>query len=126
MMRLMRVALVCLAAGCGTARSPTMAEPRNPDVITAAELERSGDITARQAIERLRPRFLRMRGPSSLQNADADRLIVYVDNARIGGVEVLGQIHAFEIREIRYLSAPDATSRYGTGHSGGVIAIARK
>lgn len=126
MMRLMLVVLVSLAAGCGTARSPAMAEPRNPDVITAAELERSGDITARQAIERLRPRFLRMRGPSSLQNADADRLIVYVDNARIGGVEVLEQVHAFEIREIRYLSAPDATSRYGTGHSGGVIAIARK
>lgn len=125
-MRLMLAALASLTVACASARPPAAGATRDPDVITIAELERHADITARQAIERLRPRFLRMRGPSSLQNPDADRLLVYVDNSRIGGIEVLDQIHAFEIREIRYLSAPDATSRYGTGHSGGVIAIVRK
>lgn len=126
MTRLMLVALASFTVACGSARSPTAGTVRDPDLITAAELDRHADVTARQAIERLRPRFLRMRGPSSIQNADADRLIVYVDNARMGGVEVLDQIHAYEIQDIRYLSAPDATSRYGTGHAGGVIAIRRK
>ncbi len=99
---------------------------RDPDVITAVELATQAGVTARQAIERLRPRFLRVRGPSTINAPDADRIVVYVDNSRMGGVEVLNQIRADDITEIRYMSAPDATSRYGTGHSAGAIVIMRK
>lgn len=116
--------LVMGGAACASSGAPA-APTRSPDVITAAELgPHSG--SARQVIERLRPRFLRVRGPTSLSNPDADRIVVYVDNSRMGGVEVLDQIQADDIAEIRYLSAPDATSRYGIGHSAGAILITRK
>lgn len=98
---------------------------RDLDVITAEELTNQTG-TARQVIERLRPGFLRVRGPSSIMSPDADRIVVYVDNSRMGGVEVLDQIQAMDVEEIRYLNAPDATSRYGMGHSAGAIVIRRR
>ena len=119
--------LVATAAvtACGSPRAPS-ATPRNADVITAEELERANIGNAYHAIERLRPRFLRVRGPSSVANASADRVIVYVDNTRMGYVDVLREIQADDIREIRYLSASDATSRFGTGHTAGAILVTRK
>ncbi|MBA3891048.1 MAG: hypothetical protein H0X64_11005 [Gemmatimonadaceae bacterium] len=124
MRRILLAGLVMAAAcaGSGARGMPT----RDPDVITAVELATQAGVTARQAIERLRPRFLRVRGPSTINAPDADRIVVYVDNSRMGGVEVLNQIRADDITEIRYMSAPDATSRYGTGHSAGAIVIMRK
>lgn len=113
------------ASGCGSARGPHNAS-RDADVITQEELERSNIGSAYHAIERLRPRFLRVRGPSSVTNAAADRVVVYVDNARMGYVDVLRDMQASEIVEIRYLNAPDATSRFGTGHTAGVILVTRK
>jgi hypothetical protein len=121
----MLAVLVMASAACASSGAAPQAA-RHPDVITAAELAPHSGGSARQVIERLRPRFLRVRGPSSINNPDADRIIVYVDNNRMGGVEVLDQIQADDIAEIRYLSAPDATSRYGMGHSGGAIVITRK
>lgn len=109
----------CASGGANAAPS------RDPNVITAAELG-SHIGTARQAIERLRPRFLRVRGPSSISNPEDGRIVVYVDNNRMGGVEVLDRIQVGDIAEIRYMNAPDATSRYGTGHSAGVILIITK
>ena len=48
---------------------------------------------------------------------------VYVDGARFGGIESLSLIQATPILEIRFLSASEATSRFGTGNSGGAIVI---
>ena len=113
-----------VTVACGASR-PARATA-DPNVITVAELEGHHGVSARRAIERLRPRFLRVRGPSSVTNPAADRVVVYVDQARMGGVDILDQIPAQDIQEIRYLSAADATSRYGTGHSAGAILITTK
>lgn len=119
------VAIVASATACGSTRTGATA-PRNADVITAEELERSGTGSVYQAIERLRPRFLRARGPSSIQDPAADLVVVYVDHSRIGYADVLRDMQANEIREIRYLNASEATSRFGTGHAAGVILVTRK
>ena len=119
------VMTAAVAGACGSARTPSTAI-RNSDVITAEELERSNIGSAYHVIERLRPRFLRVRGPSSVTNAAADRVVVYVDNTRMGYVDVLRDMQATDILEIRYLNAADATSRFGTGHTAGAILVARK
>ena len=128
-MRHILVALVLATAttagACGSARTPSTAI-RNSDVITAEELERSNVGSAYHVIERLRPRFLRVRGPSSVTNAAADRVVVYVDNTRMGYVDVLHDMQSSDILEIRYLNASDATSRFGTGHTAGAILVTRK
>jgi hypothetical protein len=48
---------------------------------------------------------------------------VYLDDARLGGVEQLRWIPATTVREMRFLSAIEATTRYGVGHSGGAVVV---
>jgi hypothetical protein len=100
---------------------------KDPNVITEAELASRSTLTARQAIEQLRPQFLRIRGTTTLGNAQTSDVIwVYVDGTRMGTLEVLNNIGVHEIREIRYLNPSEATNRYGTGHVQGAILITRK
>ena len=47
--------------------------------------------------------------------------MVFVDGRRFGELPVLRQFGVEEIEEIRFLSASDATTRFGTGYPGGII-----
>jgi hypothetical protein len=128
------------AAGCASSGSPAQAgEPqttavpasnrprKDPNLITEQEIASRPTLTARQIIEQLRPQFLRVRGTTTLGNAATQDVIwVYVDGTRHGTLEVLSNIGANEIREIRYLNPSEATNRYGTGHVQGAILITRK
>jgi hypothetical protein len=40
-----------------------------------------------------------------------------------GGLDVLEGLYVREIQEMRFLSASDATTRYGTGYPGGIIEV---
>ena len=126
-------------ASAGTAAQPGPGEPqtavvsepnrqrRDPNVITIEELSTRPTLTARQAIEQLRPQFLRVRGTTTLGNAQTvDVIWVYVDGTRMGTVDVLNNIGVHEIREIRYLGPAEATNRYGSGHVQGAIVVTRK
>ena len=96
-------------------------------MITEDELASRSALTARQVIEQLRPQFLRIRGTTTLGNAaTADVIWVYFDGTRMGTTQVLNNIGAQEIREIRYLNPSEATNRYGTGHVQGAILVTRK
>jgi hypothetical protein len=108
--------------------SASTTRPRkDPNVITGDELAARSTLTARQAIEQLRPQFLRTRGTTTLGNAQTkDEIWVYVDGTKMGDLHVLNNIGVHEIREIRYLNPSEATNRYGTGHVQGAIVITRK
>ncbi|MCI0432057.1 MAG: TonB-dependent receptor plug domain-containing protein [Gemmatimonadetes bacterium] len=95
---------------------------RNTDVITTEELQSINVSTAYEAIERLRPMFLRSRGVTSA-GSEASLPVIYIDGVRSGAPDVLRTIPLADIRQIRYISAPDATTRWGTGHTGGVIEV---
>jgi hypothetical protein len=49
-----------------------------------------------------------------------------VDGIRFGTAESLQRVRVIEVEFVRYLNARDATTRYGTGHAGGVIAVTTK
>ena len=109
------------------ASSPAPRQRKDPNVITEAELASRSSLTARQVIEQLRPQFLRVRGTTTLGNAQTQDVIwVYFDGTRMGDVSVLNNIGVHEIREIRYLNPSEATNRYGTGHVQGAILVTRK
>ena len=55
--------------------------------------------------------------------SSAAPVVVFVDNVHLGGVETLYNIARERIKEIRYFDAADATSRWGTGFSGGAIEV---
>lgn len=84
----------------------------------------SNTASAYEAIQRLRPRWLRSRG--STVSGGRFYAVVYVDGSRYGELGVLRSLEVGDIETIRFINSRDATTRYGTGHPGGVIAIATK
>jgi outer membrane cobalamin receptor len=120
-MRRLAVLVVLLgAAGCSAA---TQSSGQNRNVITAEEIEAINVSSAMDVIQRLHPEYLRGRGRNSITSAEAQYPIVYVDGVRTGELEVLRSIPAHDVREIRFVTAADATTRYGTDHTGGVIEV---
>jgi hypothetical protein len=96
------------------------------DRITAAELAEVDAVDAYTAVQQLRPLWLRARGAASFSEPMGSLPTVYADNMRLGDVGTLQTIPLAEIAEIRYISASDATTRWGTGVVGGVIEVIRK
>ncbi|MGH7501832.1 MAG: hypothetical protein ACREL7_08760 [Longimicrobiales bacterium] len=114
--------IVCLAALSMACASSGGRTAGNSDVIRAEELVTVRVSTAYEIVERLRPAFLRGRGQTSL-SSDSQFPVVYVDGMRQGGLDSLRRVAAQDVGEIRYLTARDATTRYGTGHPAGVIEV---
>jgi len=124
-----RRGLSLLAAACavmGACSSPgaRAGRPTTRNVILADDIARVGATNALEAIQRLQPRMLaKQRGPSSINFENQTQIAVYLDGTRFGGIETLSLIEATPILEIRFLSASEATFRFGTGNSGGAIVI---
>ena len=113
-------ALLTLGA-CGA--RPHHVTPQDRNLITADEIAKSNASNAYEAVERLRPAFLRTRGAQSLQNQEPPTPMIYVDGMRYGPLQTLSSIPAIGIVSIQYLSAIEATQRFGFGNEGGAIMI---
>lgn len=111
------------AAACASAGGPgNPGERRSADVITAAEIQKvTGLTTAYDAVQRLRPQFLRTHGRSTFVGSEG--IVVYVDGMQRGDLDALRQIGINDVKEIRYVNARDATTKYGTGVNQGVIEV---
>lgn len=72
------------------------------------------------AVQRLRPGFLRARSTATTSNAYP---VVYVDGQRRGTLEYLRSINNRQVAEVRYMSALDATQRYGMNVEAGVLDV---
>jgi hypothetical protein len=53
-------------------------------------------------------------------------IIVYMDQARIGGVEGMRHIHPQTVTSISFLDAAAANYRFGQGHMHGAIVISTR
>ncbi len=111
------LALALGLAGCassgggGSSRVPGA----RPDRIVRAELAAlEGSLDAYQAVSRLRPGWLRARGATAGP-------VLYIDGARQPGLEDLRNLRVADLEQLDYMSASDATTRFGTGHVGGAI-----
>lgn len=113
--------------GAGAAKTGASPARGSANVIVDAEITSSGATNAMEAIQRLRPNMLRGRGSQGLEGgSNSDLIVVYVDGIKAGGLEALTPISAINVKEIRYLSAADATTRFGTGTPAGAILITTK
>ena len=125
MSRIVTVAAALIGlAGCGP--HATHAASQNRNLITADEITRSNASNAMEAVERLRPSFLRTRGAQSMQNSEPPTPIVYVDGMRYGTLQTLATIPALSIFSIEYMNAIDASQRFGMGHEGGAIVVSTR
>ena len=112
------LAVVIVGSACASSGQPGQSRPRGDrNLITAEELSGLSLSSAYEAVRRLRPAWLQARGRPPLP-------VVYRDNTRWGSdPRSLESIRIDAITEMRFLSASDATTRYGTGFTGGVILV---
>jgi len=113
-------ALIAAVSGC--AHSARLDEPRTRNnVLTREEIAAAPVGNAYEALDRLRPNFLR---PHATGGRPATAYpVVFIDGVRRGALDVLRSVAANSIVEIRYLTAADATTRYGLDVQGGVIDV---
>lgn len=101
------------------------------DEITTAEIR--GVLlrvsTAYDLVKLLRPRMLLQRPvsgvePLPLLMANEMRGVhVHLDDTQVGSLELLSRISAREVVSIRWLEPSEASTKYGNGHTAGVIAV---
>jgi len=105
----------CASGGGGTGGAPRGSSNR----ITSDELATMSQLDLFTAVSRLRPQWLR---PRSGQLPE-----VVIDGAhQQGGTEVLRSMRASEAGQLEYMSAADATTRYGTGYTAGAIIVSTR
>ncbi len=118
------IAFVATLAACASAGPAGQPSASSSNVISRAELDAAGSVNVYDVIARLRPNFLRSRGPTSVMNASARTVAaVFVDDTEFGDLESLRRFPAMRIAEIRYYSGPEATTRFGSAFGAGVIAL---
>lgn len=119
--------LIALAAalGCATTSGTAGAGGRG-NIITEQELAAANVSNAYEAVERLRPNFLRSRGPSSLRTDVTSLPTVYVGRQKYGDATALRQIPINTISQIRFYTASEASISYGMDNPNGVIEITLK
>ncbi len=89
--------------------NPTRRQRRRSDVITRAELAESNTSNLYEAIERLRPQWLRARGGTNFGGGGAD-LYVYQGNTQLGMADALRSINVDFAEEIRFLDGTQASN----------------
>ena len=117
---------------------------RNRNVILADEIARSRANNAYEMVANLRGEWLVPRGTNSWSETSGgvaegygrtftvqieegrDKIIVYMDDIRIGGPEDLKDIPLDGINKVEFIDARRATYLYGAGHAHGVIRLSTK
>ena len=119
--------LLALATAIALACSPPRLGPgmiSNSQLITEEEIEASRATNAFEVIQKLRASFLSYRGETSLNRRQSTPYpTVYLDGQEFGPITTLRTIPASQIASIQLFRAWEATTKYGTGNMGGVIAI---
>jgi hypothetical protein len=119
------IALAAVLAACAAQGAATTASQRN--VVTAQELSVAGDVNLYQALERVRPTFLRPRIGGGTTGVQSTTLTVFYDGMQMmEGLEHLREIAARNVQEVRFLEPQQANARFGGNHSGGAIVIVSK
>jgi hypothetical protein len=112
------VVVSSLALSCASAPPQSPLNPAVRSVLTKNEISATLGATAYEAVERLRPRFLKAGGTAAFQPT------VYLDGQKIGGVAELRLIPAMSVTEIRFLNSLEATAIFGTqGGAGAAISV---
>ena len=93
------------------------------NVITRLEIRPTETPSAYDVVSRLRPYWLFAHGGSAHGQQHDEAPHVLVGEVWFGTAASLRDIAAETVEELRYLNPADATTRFGTGHTTGVIVV---
>lgn len=97
-------------ASAGASAGTTASGARiRANLITRAEIEGSGTTNLYDAIQRLRPQWLRNASQTNYGGGGTE-LVVYQNTTLLGGIEALRQIAPGYAETVRYLDASTATN----------------
>jgi hypothetical protein len=135
-------ALVLVAAACSAstqssspapapsgAASAQAAAPRAPrssqNLITSEEVAKSAASNAYDVVQKLRPQWLRVKSMSvsSIASGGSDAPSVFLNDVRYGDITSLRSIDITSLRQLQFLTAAEATTRWGTGYPAGAILV---
>ena len=113
------LALLIGSTACASSgSSSTTRGDRN--VLTHEELVETGEPDLQQALQRLRPAWLRPRG----QTISGRQVAVFIDGTPRGDVSQLRGLQIMNVVEVTFVTASEAGFRYGTlAGAGGVIDV---
>ena len=117
---------VAALLGCASSGAGTSSAPRNRTIITEEEIATAHVSSAFDAVERLRPLWLRSHGEMSINTPGTAYANVYVDGQRYGDLNTLRNLLAIQIAEIRYYNGPEGASKFGLQNTAGVIEVKMK
>jgi hypothetical protein len=125
-MRLRRssLALVLLLSAACSARTDGGRPSADRNLITRDEILEHQFSNALQLVEALHSNWLRTRGTDSF--ASPGRVLVYLDESRLGGIDSLRSIATQSIGYIRYYDGISASARWGLDHGHGVIFVSTR
>ncbi len=133
--------LMLVLAACASGAGGGSGEGGSADVITQAQIDQVALDSALDVIRRYRPRWLQpTRSPTGSgivplvghpgMPQDGDAFVVNAlyptvvrDGIRLGEISSLASISPRTVASLRFLSATDASTRYGSGYDGGVIEV---
>lgn len=118
--------LFMIGTSCSTVSSGGGSRAGGGDVITGAELERYQGEDLLGLILRARRNWLQTRPSLTTGEQDTNPIVVVIDGVpQMPGLDPLS-FRVGEVREVRRLSASDATTRFGTNMTAGAILVVTK
>jgi hypothetical protein len=95
----------------------------SPNVLTGDQIRETNVGNLYDALRRLRPQWLRARGSGSIVSPGSTVPIVYVSGIQRGELRTLQNVGVDQVQRVEFIDGRDATTRFGTGHGGGVIMV---
>ena len=110
----------CASGGGGGGGAESGARRGSSNRIVADELAGVSELDLYSAVQRLRPAWLRAGTRGQLPSVILD------GTPQSAGAEALRSFRATDVTSLELMSASDATTRYGTGYTGGAIIISTR
>lgn len=121
--RLAALAAFGLAAANGCASAGANTTPRaQRNIVTVEELAQAGDVSLYEALQRLRPQFLRGRTATATA-AEVIPVTVYIGDLRMEGVEHLREVMVRTVKQVQYLEPQQANARFGGNNASGALLV---
>lgn len=108
-------------AACAT-NSGTRGPSTNTSLITQQEIEDSHQPNLFDVVRALRPMWLRQM-TATVESSQDVGITIFIDNQRVGGLDVLRDMAPTSATALRYYSASEAQSHFGLGNLHGVIEV---
>jgi hypothetical protein len=119
----MAMMMVLVGSGACASSGASGSSGTSGTVITGEQLLATNQSNLFQALQTLRPQWLRSRAAASLSGPT--EVMLFVNEAPYGTVNDLSGIPITAVEDVRFLSASEAGSRYGTAAGAGGLLLVR-